>query len=99
VKNYLIALPDCDAESAARYIVVSFAGYLSQRYTAASVLLSVEGEKQDKLLDIVMKRAAALKASTDTGCMVPVINQNSSEKILSYIDGSVKRRSNHSWEG
>jgi len=89
-KNHLIALPDCEVESAARDIVVSFAGCSGQRCMAASVLLLVGGEKQDKLLDIVMKKAAALKAGTDTGCMGPVIDKNSSRKILSYIADSEK---------
>jgi len=35
---------------------------------ALSDLLLVGGEKQDKLLDMVMKKAAALKAGTDARC-------------------------------
>ena len=87
-KNHLIALPDCEVESAARDIVVSFAGCSGQRCMAASVLLLVGGEKQDKLLDIVMKKAAALKAGANARYMGPIIDQKSIEKILSYIADS-----------
>ena len=88
-KNHLIALPDCELESAARDIVVSFAGCSGQRCMAASVLVIVgEGEKQDKLINMVVSKAAALEAGTDAGCMGPVIDSNSSKKILSYISDS-----------
>ena len=40
-KNHLVALPDCDAESAAHDIVSSFAGAAGQRCMAASVLVLV----------------------------------------------------------
>ncbi len=45
-------------------------------------------EKQDKLLDIVMKKAAALKAGANARYMGPIIDQKSIEKILSYIADS-----------
>ena len=80
MKIHLIALPHCEVVSAALDIVVSFAGCSGQRCMALSVLLYVGGEKQHKLLDMVMKNAAALKAGTDARCIGPVIHQNSSEK-------------------
>ena len=90
-KNHLIALPDCELESAARDILVSFAGCSGQRCMAASVLLIVgEGETQDLLLKLVVSKAAALNAGTGAGCMGPVIDANSSKKILSYIIESEK---------
>ena len=47
---------------------MSYAGCSGQRCMALSDLLLVGGEKQDKLLDMVMKKAAALKAGTDARC-------------------------------
>ena len=85
-KNHLIALPDCELESAARDIVVSFAGCAGQRCMAASVLLVVGGGEE--LLKIVVEKAAALKHGTEPGCMGSVIDANSKKKILSYVAAS-----------
>jgi len=92
-KNHLIALPDCEVESTASDVVVSYAGCAGQRCMAASVLLVVgdkEGEAQKKLLETVVEKAAAIEPGTGPGKMGPVIDSNSLNKILSYIEASEK---------
>ncbi len=69
-KNHLIALPDCDIESTASDVVVSYAGCAGQRCMAASVLLVVgdeEGDAQKKLLEKVVEKAAAIEPGTGPG--------------------------------
>jgi malonate-semialdehyde dehydrogenase (acetylating)/methylmalonate-semialdehyde dehydrogenase len=46
-KNHLVALSDCDADTASSDITVSFAGCAGQRCMAASVLLLVEDNDDD----------------------------------------------------
>lgn len=55
-KNHLVALPDCEYESASQDIVASYAGCAGQRCMAASVLVLV-GDTGD-LLDKVRGRRA-----------------------------------------
>lgn len=64
-KNHLIALPDCEPESAAQDIIASFAGCCGQRCMAASVLVLV-GENQ-ALLERVLAKAAALEPGVAPG--------------------------------
>ena len=64
-KNHLVALPDCEPESASQDIVASFAGCCGQRCMAASVLVAV-GEV-DHILDAVAKRAKAIRPGIDLG--------------------------------
>jgi acyl-CoA reductase-like NAD-dependent aldehyde dehydrogenase len=54
-KNHLIALPDCEMESAASDITVSYAGCAGQRCMAASVLLLVDGPAQVEVLKKVIE--------------------------------------------
>lgn len=64
-KNHLVALSDCEPESASQDIVASFAGCCGQRCMAASVLVLV-GENQD-LLQRVVAKAAALQPGVESG--------------------------------
>lgn len=64
-KNHLVALPDCEPESASQDIVASFAGCCGQRCMAASVLVLV-GENL-ALLERVVAKAAALTAGVEPG--------------------------------
>jgi malonate-semialdehyde dehydrogenase (acetylating)/methylmalonate-semialdehyde dehydrogenase len=92
-KNHLIALPDCDAESASSDIVVSYAGCAGQRCMAASVLLIVgdeNGSEQRELLHKVIEKASAIQPGTGPGQMGPVIDEPSLNKILGYIEQSEK---------
>lgn len=95
-KNHLIALPDCDVESTASDVVVSYAGCAGQRCMAASVLLIVggdvndEGTPQHALLHKVIEMASKIQPGTGPGQMGPVIDNSSKEKILGYIEQSEK---------
>jgi len=82
-KNYLVALGDCEPESAARDIVTSFAGCAGQRCMAASVLLLV-GE-QELLLDMVLEKAKHIPKGLEQGCMGPVIDGVANQRIRDYI--------------
>lgn len=92
-KNHLIALPDCDVESASSDVVVSYAGCAGQRCMAASVLLIVgdkNGTQQKALLQKVVEKAAKLLPGMESGKMGPVIDAQSMKKILGYIAQSEK---------
>jgi malonate-semialdehyde dehydrogenase (acetylating)/methylmalonate-semialdehyde dehydrogenase len=83
-KNHLVALPDCDKETAASDICASFAGCAGQRCMAASCLLLV-GE-QVALLDTLVAMAAQLSPGSGPGQVGPVIDEVSYKKIISYIE-------------
>lgn len=89
-KNHLVALPDCDIEDTARDVVVSAFGCAGQRCMAASVLLVVKSqdgstEKQQALMDAILKKANVIPKGTGPGEMGPVIDENSLAKITKYI--------------
>jgi acyl-CoA reductase-like NAD-dependent aldehyde dehydrogenase len=67
-KNHLVALSDCDVETAASDICVSFAGCAGQRCMAASVLLTVGSNPI--LVNKVVEAAAALKVRAENGEMI-----------------------------
>lgn len=96
-KNHLVALEDCDIETAAADITVSFAGCAGQRCMAASVLLTVDegdddvdggGKSGQSLVDKIVATAAKIKPGSDPGQMGPVIDKASYDKIVSYIEHS-----------
>lgn len=83
-KNHLVAAADADVPMAASDIVASFAGCAGQRCMAASVLITI-GE-QPELLDAVVAKAAALQRGQVGGCVGPVIDRASRDKILHAVD-------------
>jgi malonate-semialdehyde dehydrogenase (acetylating) / methylmalonate-semialdehyde dehydrogenase len=86
-KNHLIALPDCDTDSAASDICASFAGCAGQRCMAASCLLLVGNiQSHQSLLNKLITKAAELKPGSGPGQMGPVIDGISFQKIVSYIE-------------
>lgn len=92
-KNHLIALPDCDIESTASDVVVSYAGCAGQRCMAASVLLIVgdvngEDAQHGALLRRVIEKASVIERGTGPGKMGPVIDEHSLNKIVGYIEQS-----------
>lgn len=89
-KNHLIALPDCEAETAASDITVSFAGCAGQRCMAASVLLLVGGETQDGLLSKIVELSSKIEPGSKAGQMGPVIDGISYKKIIGYIEDAEK---------
>ena len=86
-KNHLIALPDCEIQTASSDIVVSFAGCAGQRCMAASVLLLVGSNPhlQEGLLNAVIEKTRQIQPGTGPGQMGPVIDHISHKKIMSYI--------------
>jgi malonate-semialdehyde dehydrogenase (acetylating) / methylmalonate-semialdehyde dehydrogenase len=83
-KNHLVAAPDCNTEMTSQDVLASFAGCAGQRCMAASVLLTI-GDRQE-LLDLICSKAQMLKPGSEAGCMGPVIDRPSQEKIIRYID-------------
>ncbi|KAJ3057243.1 hypothetical protein HK097_010603 [Rhizophlyctis rosea] len=83
-KNHLVSSPDCNIEMAAADIVNSFSGCSGQRCMAASVLLTI-GSQHD-LLDLIVRKASQLTPGSAPGHVGPVIDSNSQEKILRYIN-------------
>ena len=92
-KNHLVALTDsCHISSTASDVVVSFAGCAGQRCMAASVLLLVgsnNDQKDQALLDAIVAQAAAIQPGTGPGQMGPVIDQRSYDKIVQCIHDAV----------
>ena len=89
-KNHLIALPDCETETAASDICVSFAGCAGQRCMAASVLLLVGGEMQNELVSRIVELASEITPGSKAGQMGPVIDNVSYKKIMGYIEDAEK---------
>jgi malonate-semialdehyde dehydrogenase (acetylating)/methylmalonate-semialdehyde dehydrogenase len=86
-KNHLIALPDCSISETARDVVVSSMGCAGQRCMAASVLIIVgNGMTQKKLLSSIVELTEKIELGTKRGQCGPVIDSQSKEKILKYID-------------
>lgn len=86
-KNHLVAAPDRDVPMASADIVASFAGCAGQRCMAASVLITI-GE-QPELIDAVVAKAAQLRKGQHGGCVGPVIDCSSRDKIVAMIDAAV----------
>eukprot|EP00924_Labyrinthula_sp_SR-Ha-C_P004787 snap_masked-scaffold_1-processed-gene-12.7-mRNA-1 protein AED:0.00 eAED:0.00 QI:0/-1/0/1/-1/1/1/0/497 len=87
-KNHLVALEDCQQDMTAQDIVSSFAGCAGQRCMAASVLLTCypkDKQKQSVLLEKVKAVAEKLTPGEEKGCMGPVIDKASLEKINKYL--------------
>ncbi|KAI3651553.1 hypothetical protein MP228_002856 [Amoeboaphelidium protococcarum] len=84
-KNHLVAAPDCDVAMTSQDVVNSFAGCSGQRCMAASVLLII-GQSQQQLIDQIVQKAAAVSAGKDAGQIGPVIDEQSMQKIVRYID-------------
>ncbi len=82
-KNHLVALPDCEVESASQDIVASFAGCCGQRCMAASVLILVDD--QPALVDKVVAKAKALQPGVAPGQVGAVIDAASQQRILQFI--------------
>jgi malonate-semialdehyde dehydrogenase (acetylating)/methylmalonate-semialdehyde dehydrogenase len=82
-KNHLVALEDCDVETAAADICVSFAGCAGQRCMAASVLLTVG--PQDSLVTKLVEKASQIAPGAGPGQLGPVIDAISYHKIMTYI--------------
>jgi len=89
-KNHLVALPDCEPDSAASDITVSFAGCAGQRCMAASVLLLVGGESQEALLNKVVDLSSKIEPGNKAGQLGPVIDAASYKKIIGYIEAAEK---------
>lgn len=83
-KNHLVALPDCNVDMCSTDIVNSFAGCTGQRCMAASALVLVKDQSQ--LLQMIVKKAAALKPGQNNGEVGPVIDLAAQQRIIGYID-------------
>lgn len=101
-KNHLIALGDCDFDTASSDITVSFAGCAGQRCMAASVLLLVDDDDDNNdnnndnidtsrlqvLVNQIVDKSSKIEAGNQPGQMGPVIDEVSYKKIISYIEHS-----------
>ncbi|CAG8540206.1 5036_t:CDS:2 [Acaulospora morrowiae] len=87
-KNHLVAAPDCNIETTSTDVVNSFTGCAGQRCMAASVLLIIGSHEE--LLNRIVSKASSLQPGSKPGEIGPVIDQQSLNKILGYIDVSEK---------
>lgn len=84
-KNHLVVVPDADVKLTATNIVASAYGCAGQRCMAASVMLAV-GQTQH-IVDDMVAEAKKVRVGADMG---PVINKESYERIVRYIDEAEK---------
>jgi len=87
-KNHLVAVKDCNVEMTASDVVNSFCGCTGQRCMAASVLLLVEEQKA--LINAIVQKAGAIKPGIEKREMGPIIDEQSLNRIKSYIDEAEK---------
>ncbi|MEZ4458161.1 MAG: CoA-acylating methylmalonate-semialdehyde dehydrogenase [bacterium] len=85
-KNHLILVPDADVDVTVDNVLASFTGCAGQRCMAASVLLAV-GDV-DHLITKIAEKAKAMKVGTDVGA---IVNKQSVERIVGYINDAEKR--------
>jgi len=83
-KNHMVSMPDCNVDMCSTDIVNSYTGCAGQRCMAASVLLTVG--KQDELLQAIVTKSSKLKAGQAAGEVGPVIDADSQNRILKYIN-------------
>lgn len=82
-KNHLVVVPDADVALTAANVVASAFGCAGQRCMAASVLLAV-GDVEP-IIEAIAERAQAVILGDDMGA---IINPESVERIVGYIDGA-----------
>ena len=91
-KNYMVILPDAAMEQSVAAMVDSCYGCAGERCLAGSILVGV-GDAYDKMKDLVVKNAQAVKvgngleADTTLG---PVISKQAKERILSDINTALE---------
>jgi RHH-type proline utilization regulon transcriptional repressor/proline dehydrogenase/delta 1-pyrroline-5-carboxylate dehydrogenase len=87
-KNAIIVDSDADLDEAVHGVVASAFGYQGQKCSACSRVIVLES-LHDALLPRLIEATRSLKiaAAEDPGCFVgPVIDRESQERILGYID-------------
>jgi len=90
-KNHLVVMPDADLPQTVEAIMGSAFGAAGQRCLAGSVLVAV-GDVAEPLLDLLVKRAKALKVGDgmDAGVSVgPLVGQDQKKRVVGYIEKGV----------
>jgi len=90
-KNHMCVLPDADYDMCTSDIMNSFAGSTGQRCMAASILVKIGKDFPPAFEELLVKKAAALKAGQEASEIGPVIDQLSKDKIMRYINEAEAR--------
>jgi malonate-semialdehyde dehydrogenase (acetylating)/methylmalonate-semialdehyde dehydrogenase len=90
-KNHLVVMPDADLPQTVDAIMGSAFGAAGQRCLAGSVLVPV-GDVAEPLLDLLVKKAKALKVGDgmEDGVSVgPLVGQDQKKRVVGYIEKGV----------
>ena len=90
-KNHLVVMPDADLPQTVDAIMGSAFGAAGQRCLAGSVLVAV-GEVAEPLLDLLVKKAKALKVGDgmEAGVEVgPLVGMDQKKRVVGYIEKGV----------
>ncbi len=90
-KNHLVVMPDADLPQTVDAIMGSAFGAAGQRCLAGSVLVPV-GDVAEPLLDLLVKKAKALKVGDgmEDGVSVgPLVGQDQKRRVVGYIEKGV----------
>ena len=90
-KNHLVVMPDADLPQTVDAIMGSAFGAAGQRCLAGSVLVPV-GEVAGPLLDLLVKKAKALKVGDgmeDGVAVGPLVGQDQKKRVVGYIEKGV----------
>jgi malonate-semialdehyde dehydrogenase (acetylating) / methylmalonate-semialdehyde dehydrogenase len=84
-KNHLLVVPDADVALTGQNVVASAFGCAGQRCMAASAMMAVG--KVDHIVEAMVAEAKKIRLGEDMG---PIINKESYERILRYINDAEK---------
>ena len=85
-KNHAVVLPDADIEFAADALIGAAYGSAGERCMAISAVVAV-GAAADPLVQVLAKKAQAIKLGVDMG---PLVTCQHRDKVASYIEQGVK---------
>jgi len=91
-KNHAIVMPDADLPAAVEAIIGAAYGSAGERCMAISVVVAVGDATADALVELLAKRAAALKVGAGDhpdSDMGPVVNHAAMVRIQNYIGAGV----------
>jgi malonate-semialdehyde dehydrogenase (acetylating) / methylmalonate-semialdehyde dehydrogenase len=90
-KNHLVVMPDADLAQTVDAIMGSAFGAAGQRCLAGSVLVPV-GEVAEPLLDLLVKKASALRIGDgmeDGVAVGPLVSTDQKKRVVGYIEKGV----------
>jgi malonate-semialdehyde dehydrogenase (acetylating) / methylmalonate-semialdehyde dehydrogenase len=85
-KNHAVVLPDADLEFAAEALIGAAYGSAGERCMAISAVVAV-GAAGDPLVELLEKKAKAIKLGVDMG---PLVTSQHRDKVAGYVEQGIK---------